>query len=143
MVIKMALCKRCKKNEAIEGKKNCPACAEYMRNYMKEMRAKKKVLDSVKVPILKIHKDLANVPMILNENPEYDFDRQFEYDPEKKTLIDVNNKAVNNEKVNNVNTKNFFSEDLRYFYKILTGKVFRQNNAACIKELIKVLKSAL
>lgn len=157
----MALCKRCKNAEAIEGKKNCVACAEYMRNYMKEMRAKKKLASSgaSHVPfgseVVKILK-MPKVSMVLNENPEYSFDRDID---DSGTIFDVNNENVNKNKVNNVNNsgsgkscsqvifnfkeKKLEPEDLRYFYKVLTGRVFRKDSISCIKELIEILKSGL
>lgn len=169
----MILCKRCKKVEAVDGKKNCLACAKYMSEYMKQMRAKKKVLDAVEVPKLEIHKNLANVPLVINENPDYVFvpvpDVVHKYDPEKKTLVNVNNESVNKNNVNNVNflkkkydvllrnlddnlnpgvSLNFEKiklspEDFRYFYFRITGKVFRENKIECIKELIKILECEL
>lgn len=143
----MVLCKRCKKIEAIEGKKNCVACAKYMSNYMKEMRAKKKVLDAVEVPKINIYDPVPveiKSSMVINEDPEYDFGGHI-YDSEKKTLINVNNDNVNKNKVNNVNiTENKISpEHFRYFYFTITGRVFRKNNLSCINELIKILEKEL
>ena len=161
MVIKITLCKRCKKNEAAEGKKNCSACAEYMRNYMKQMRAKKKVK--------------KKEPMVLNENPEYSFDvsedsgtifdEKHVYDSEKKTLINVNKIDVNKIDVNKKDVNKNYNklmkkynfplieevleinkmtpEDFRYFYFRITGKVFRENKNRCIEELIKILGNEL
>jgi len=137
----MVLCKRCKKAEPVEGKKNCLACAKYMSEYMKKTRAKKKVLDGVKVPELEIHKKLPKVSMVINEDPVYSFDLP----DDSGTIFDVNNEKVNNEKVNNVNNiENKVSpEHFRYLYFTITGKVFRENNIACIKKLIKILEKEL
>ena len=161
------LCKRCKKNEAAEGKKNCPACAEYMRNYMKQMRAKKKsgISSDLYVPLGRkyktpnIYDKKPKEPMILNDNPEYSFDvsedsgtifdKKHVYDPEKKTLVNVNKKDVNKTDVNKNNVNKILEintltpEDFRYFYFRISGKVFRENKNKCVKELIKILEAEL
>ncbi|MBA7496354.1 hypothetical protein ES702_06954 [subsurface metagenome] len=117
------ICKRCKKLEAVEGKKNCVACAKYMSEYMKQMRAKKKVLDSVKVPKLKIHEGLKA--------------------PVKKVTIFREKREI--PKIEQILMPEFFPrkmspEDFRYFYFLVAGKTFRGNVKNCILEIIQILQ---
>ena len=139
----MSLCKRCKKAEAMEGKKNCVACAKYMSEYMKRMRAKKKVLDAVKVPVLNIHKNLlivnkkeVNKEIVNNDVNKIKQILNTDYE-------DLDSSSPVTSEVQVLEKINISPEHFRYFYFMITGKVFRKNNVSCVKELIKILEKEL
>lgn len=65
------LCTRCKKVEAVDGKKRCVACAEYQKIYARNRRLLLKVdkPDSKKSQQKKVNKKIVDKKKLTNEGP--------------------------------------------------------------------------
>ena len=117
----MSLCKRCGKIDAVKGKKNCVACANYYKEYKRKKRAEAKqiTVDEAKTDV----KDfIANFV----DNGTID-------------KVDIN-KIVDIKKVP-VKKINLDPEMLRFFYKLITGKSFRKNTNLLILEFQKIFEN--
>ena len=110
-------CKRCGKNDAVPGKKNCIECASYYKEYKRKKRAEAK---QIEVSGGKIDVEV--------------FIKNFVDKVDNKKIEIVDNKKVP------VKENNLDPELLRFFYKLITGKSFRKNTDLLILEFQKIFE---